>query len=113
MLCHRKNLSRVLLLLLLSSMLLQAHALADLQARLELHNKLNALELAALQDWACEHYHSQPARKRDGSALLPTRTQLHEQQGLLRQVQAQLVTAPLLQQQAQRYSGLILPAGNY
>jgi hypothetical protein len=83
----------------------QVHALADLQARLELHNRLNALELAALQDWASAHYQALGGQAWDGGLQLPTRSQLRAERGLLRQVAAQLVTAPLMQQQAQPYTG--------
>ncbi|KAF6251960.1 hypothetical protein COO60DRAFT_1673982 [Scenedesmus sp. NREL 46B-D3] len=65
------------------------------------------------QGWVSAHFQAPGGQPWDGKALLPARSQLRAQQGLLGQMHTQLVTAPLLQQQAQPYSGVALPAGNW
>jgi hypothetical protein len=90
----------------------QAHALADLWARLEVHNQRTALELAALRDWVSAHFQA-TGNTWQGTPPLPSRTQLWERPGLLRQVQVQQVQGPLLQQQAEQYSGVARPAGEW
>jgi hypothetical protein len=90
----------------------QAHALADLWARLELHNQLTALELAALRDWVSARFQA-TGNEWQGTPPLPSRTQLWQRTSLLQQVQVQLVQGPLLQQQVVPYSGPAQPAGEW